>query len=61
MRQIALRREGEWLILAITGTRNGREYVKHVYLRRDEAAMVVQLLTRELGEVVLAKIEGHAG
>lgn len=48
MRDIKLTHEGEWIVLVITGTRAGKERVRHIYLRRDEAAMVVSLLSKEL-------------
>jgi hypothetical protein len=51
MRPIRLEHDGDWLVLVITGTR-----IKRVYFRREEAALVVALLNRELGEVTTRKI-----
>lgn len=55
MRLIELDYDRDWLVIRIIG--RGRESdsrqakVKRVYLARDEAAMVVALLSAELGEV----------
>lgn len=54
MRLIELGHDREWLVLQITGRRQAK--VKRVYLARDEAAVVVALLSAELGEVKTRKV-----
>ena len=53
MRDIKLERDGEWLVIVTTRYRHDREpKINRTYLTRDEAALVVELLTRELPPVL---------
>lgn len=52
MRDIEVVNDGEWLVIVTTRPRRDREpKVSRTYLARDEAALVVELLARELGPV----------
>ena len=55
MREIEVTRDGDWLVITATRYRRDKEpAIKRTYLSMDEAAIVVQLLSKMLPPVTSA-------
>lgn len=60
MRDVRVERDGEWLVLVTIRRRRDRpEKRSQMYLSTDEAAIMCELLKRELPEVTVSRTDAR--